>query len=125
MDSSTYQRAAVSAGLWFAFTYGVSVVFGTVPSISNVALDSAIMAASSIGSDAVHNTLQWQSSGVSSAVATGALFAAGQRAVRGDAAYVMNAALGAANTFAVEKWWDYQQQLRYQAAMEEASAEGL
>jgi hypothetical protein len=127
MDGATYQRAAVSAGLWFAVVYGVATVFGApvAGGFSHTAIDAAIVAASSVGSDMLHEKLQWQSSGVTSAVATGGIYAAIQRAYRGDSNFLGNIALAGANEYAVERWWDYQQQQRYDAAMAEAADEGM
>ncbi len=50
MDSATYQHAALSAGLWFAFVYGVTAFDGCVsPGFAETVVDAAIVAASSVG----------------------------------------------------------------------------
>jgi hypothetical protein len=51
--------------------------------------------------------MQWQSSGVTFAVATGGLYAVIQRAYYGDSNYLVNIGLAGANKFAVKKWWEY------------------
>jgi hypothetical protein len=125
MDSATYQRAAVSAALWFVVEFAVSSATGEGLSMGNAAVDAALMGVSSVGSDTLHRSLMWQSSGVSSAVATGGLYAVIQRFWRNDSNYLVNVALAGANEYAVEKYWDYQQQQRWYAAQQDAIEESM
>jgi hypothetical protein len=116
----------VSAGLWVAIAFGVSVLTGSpAPAIGSAVADAAILGVSSIGSDYVHSSMMWQSGGVSDAAATGIIFAALERAYRGDTAYLTNAVVAGGNQYIVERWYDYQEQARWMAAQAEAEEQGL
>ena len=103
MDGSGFGRAAFSAGLWFAVSYGMGMVAGSNPSLMDCAVDGGVMGASAMASDLIHGVLDWEATGTTSAVLTGASFAAAQKLLRGSNDYMVNGALAAANDFAVEK----------------------
>ena len=68
----------------------------------------------------MHSTIGMEPSGVSSAVATGALYAGAEKLYRGSNDYVMNMALAGANDWAVEMV----QKSQRQSAMVQAMQEG-
>ena len=120
MDSESMTRAMISGGLWFAVSYGVGMVLGSNPSLTNCAVDGGVMAASALGSDLMHTMLGWEVTGTTSAVMTGAYFAAGEKLLRNSDDYLINGALAAANDFAVEKYQQAQREMAYAKEMEEA-----
>jgi len=97
-----FARATTSAALWVAVSYGLGMVAGSNPSLSDCAVDGGIMGACAVGSDWLHSMLDMEKTGVTSAVVTGAYFAAAQKLVRGSDDYLMNAALAGGNDLAVE-----------------------
>lgn len=98
-----FARATSSAGLWFAVSYGLGMVAGTNPSITDCAVDGGLMGLSAIASDWMHSLLEMEKTGTTSAVLTGGYFAVAQKLVRGSNDYAMNAGLAGANDWAVEK----------------------
>jgi hypothetical protein len=121
MDSVSYRRAVMSGGLWFGVAYGLALAVGASPDLYNTALDAGIMAGSAVGADLVHGLLGWNPTGVTSAVATGGMYAGIQKMVRGDSNYLVNAGFAGANDMLVEKWSSMQQDSARLQAM--ASAE--
>lgn len=124
MDSQSMSRAVMSAGLWFGVSYGLGLAFGTSPSLMDVAVDSGLMGASSLGSDLVHSVVGMNPSGVSSAVATGGLYSVSQKLYRGSDEYVVNMALAGANDWAIEMYQKGQRQQQMVQAMVEAEDDG-
>ncbi len=120
MDSESMSRAVMSGGLWFAVSYGVGLVLGANPSLTNCAVDGGIMAACAVGSDLMHSMLGWEPTGTTSAVMTGAYFAAAEKLVRNSDDYLVNGALAAANDFAVEKFQQAQRDMAQVREMQEA-----
>jgi|Laugrefa1bdmlbdn_1035148.scaffolds.fasta_scaffold07957_4 hypothetical protein len=102
--SVSYNRAVMSGGLWFAVAYGVGMAVGANPDLYNTALDAGIMAGSAVGADLLHGMLGWNPTGVTSAVATGGMYAGMQKLVRGDNNLLVNAGFAGANDMLVEKW---------------------
>jgi len=113
MDSVSYRRAVMSGGVWFVVAYGLGMVLGSNPDLFNTAVDAGMMAGSAVGADVLHGVLGWKPTGVTSAVATGAMYAGMQRVVRGDSNYLVNVAFAGANDMLVEQW----------SAMQSASAQ--
>jgi hypothetical protein len=116
-------RAAISGGLWFAVSYGVSMLLGSGASITDCAVDGGLMAASAVGSDLMHSMLGWEPTGTTSAVMTGAYFAAASKIVRNSDDYLLNGGLAAANDFAVEKFQQAQRDMAQIREMQEAQEE--
>jgi hypothetical protein len=94
----------MSGGLWFGVAYGLGMVLGTNPDLYNTGADALMMAGSAVGADMVHGMLGWNPTGVTSAVATGGMYAGIQKLVRGDSNYLVNAGFAGANDMLVEKW---------------------
>jgi hypothetical protein len=95
-------RAAWSAGLWASTAYVLGYATGANISLYDCAVDGAVMGGSSLGSDYVHQAINVQPTGLTSAAMTGAIFALAQRGVRGSDAYAVNFVAGAGNDFLVE-----------------------
>jgi hypothetical protein len=108
----------MSAGLWFAVSYGVNVAMGGNASLVDCAVDGGIMGACAVASDLVHSTLGMNPTGTTSAVATGALFAGAEKLYRGSDDYMVNGLLAGANDWAIEKY----QTMQRQSAMHQAMA---
>ena len=102
MDPQAFNRAVMSAGLWFGVVYGLGLVTGAQMSLSATAIDASIMSASAYGSDALHSAVGRVPSAASSALSTGVMYAAIQRAYNGDNSYVINTVAAAANDYLVE-----------------------
>ena len=103
MDAGGFGRAIASGALWFAVSYGMGMVSGSNPSLTDCAMDGGVMGVSAMASDLVHGLLDWEATGTTSAVLTGASFAAAQKLLRNSDDYFVNGGLAAANDFAVEK----------------------
>ena len=124
MDSVSYSRAVMSGGLWFGVAYGLGMVLGANPDLYNTALDAGMMAGSAVGADMLHGMLGWNPTGVTSALATGGMYAGLQKVVRGDSNYMVNVGFAGANDMLVEKWSSLQRaSARQQAMMAEESDE--
>jgi hypothetical protein len=123
MDSVSYRRAVMSGGLWFGVAYGLGMVLGANPDLYNTALDAGIMAGSAVGADVVHGLLGWNPTGITSALATGGMYAGIQKVVRGDSNYMVNVGFAGANDMLVEKWSALQQASARQQAMADADAD--
>ena len=102
MDSAGINRALISGGLWMGVVYGVSLATGMDAPLSEIATDAALMAASALGADVAVKMTGFASSPLSSAVATGAIFAAAQAGYRGDDSYLVNFLSAAGNDFLTE-----------------------
>lgn len=105
MDASSVGRATTSAALWAGVAYGLALVSGAQVAISDVAYDAAIMGGSALGGDLVHGVLGWQPTGLTSAAATGAMYAGLSKALRGSDAYMVNFGVAAANDMLVEQYY--------------------
>ena len=103
MEAVSVSRAMMSGGLWFGVAYALSMATGANIPLTDLALDSAVMAGSAIGADVMHGMLGWVPTGTTSAVLTGAYYAGLQKAIRGDSNYMVNAGFAGANDFLVEK----------------------
>lgn len=103
MNSSNVSltRAGLSASLYVAVMGGVSALTGGGFDLSGLAVDGAIVAGSAIGADYAHAILGMTPTRTSSAVATGAIFAAIQR-FRGDDALLINFVGGGSNDIFVD-----------------------
>ena len=104
VSSQSLNRAAMSAGLWFAVAYGLGLATGADLGLIDTAVDSAIMGTSALSSDLIHGYIGMVPTVYTSAGVTGALYAGIQRANRGDSNYLINAAAAGGNDFLVE-WW--------------------
>ena len=104
VSSQSLNRAAMSAGLWFAVAYGLGLATGADLGLIDTAVDSAIMGTSALSSDLIHGYIGMVPTVYTSAGVTGALYAGIQRAYRGDSNYLINAAAAGGNDFLVE-WW--------------------
>jgi hypothetical protein len=114
----------MSGGLWFGVAYGLGMVLGANPDLYNTALDAGMMAGSAVGADMLHGMLGWNPTGVTSALATGGMYAGLQKVVRGDSNYMVNVGFAGANDMLVEKWSSLQRaSARQQAMMAEESDE--
>jgi hypothetical protein len=102
MEAIGFARAATSGAIWAAVAYGLAMVSGAPVSMNDLALDAGLMAGASVGADVIHAGLGMQPTGVTSAAATGAVFAGLQAAVRGDENYLVNGAAAAGNDALVE-----------------------
>lgn len=101
MDSSSVNRAILSSGLWVAVSFAICTVVGTNFDVMDLAVDGALMGASALGSDLILATANLPSSTYSSAIATGAVFTALQKAYRGSNDYLFNFGLSAVNDYGV------------------------
>lgn len=117
MDSQSMSRAVMSAGLWFGVSYGLGMAFGVRVNPVDVAIDSALLGGSALASDMLHTSLGMPPSAVSSAVATGALYAGTQKLYRGSDAYLTNAVVAGANDYAIEAYQSSQRQSMIAEAM--------
>jgi len=115
--SVSYNRAVMSGGLWFGVAYGLGMALGANPDLYNTALDAGIMAGSAVGADLLHGMLGWNPTGVTSAVATGGMYAGVQKLVRGDNNFLVNAGVAGANDLLVEKWASMSRQSAAMQAM--------
>lgn len=97
-----FDRAITSAVAWFVVSYGVGFFSGSRPTLSDCAIDGALMGASVVVSDGAHRMLDLAPCGASSAVATGAVFAGAQKMVRGSNSYIMNFGMATANDYLVD-----------------------
>jgi hypothetical protein len=102
-DAFAFFRSFTSGALWFAVSYGMGMASGSNPSLIDCAMDAGVMTVSVMASDSVHGLLDWEATGTTSAVLTGASFAAAQKLLRNSDDYFVNGGLAAANDFAVEK----------------------
>lgn len=106
MNSDSVSRAALSAGVWFGTAFALSVVLGANLPVTDLAVDAGLMGASALGADVLHGALGWVPTGVTSAAATGAMYAAAQKAYRAEGKggdnYIINFVAAAANALAVE-----------------------
>ena len=121
MDSQTLSRTGMSAALWFATTYGLSFMAGSMPNVMDVAVDAAILSGCALASDAAHSAVGMPPSPASSAAITGALYAAAEKVYRGDSNYLVNAGLAAGNDFAVESYQKMQRMAAFKAENAEDS----
>jgi hypothetical protein len=103
--SASLSRAIASGAIWFGVSYGLSVATGANLQIMDTAVDAGIMAGSSIGADVVHSGLGWSPTGITSALATGGMYAGIQYAYRGDANFLVNGAAAAGNDMLVEMYY--------------------
>lgn len=94
----------MSSGIWFVTAYGLGMALGADLPIMDTAIDAAIMGGSAFASDTAHSMLKWVPSPMTSAVLTGTMYAAAQKAYRGDSNYLVNVGAGAANDYVVEIW---------------------
>jgi len=104
MDSLSVNRALMSSGLWFGVTWAISFAVGVEAPWSEIATDSAIMGTSALASDLAHGAAGMVSTATTSAIGTGVIYSALQRAYRGDDSYLSNFAAAAANDYMVEGW---------------------
>lgn len=102
MDAAGINRALISSGLWMAVVYGVSLATGQDAPLSEIATDAGLMGVSALGADVAVKMTGLSSSALSSAVATGVIYAGAQAAYRGDDNYVINGLSAAANDFLTE-----------------------
>jgi hypothetical protein len=123
MDSQSMSRAFMSAGLWFGVSAGLGLAFGVPLNMVDMAVDSGLMGASSLVSDVVHSAVGMNPSGVSSAVATGAVYAGTQKLYRGSDAYMTNALLAGGNDWVIEMVQKNQRQSAMVEAMQEGTEE--
>jgi len=98
----SYKRAAASAVVWAVAAGGLGMVLGADVEVMDILTDAGIMGASALGADVVHNAAGWVPTGITSAAATGAMYAGIQRAYRGDDSYITNFVAAAANDVLVE-----------------------
>jgi len=103
--SASVSRAVASGAIWFGVAYGLSMATGANLSLTDTAVDAGIMAGSSIGADVVHSGLGWSPTGVTSALATGGMYAGIQYAYRGDTNFLVNAGAAGANDMLVEMYY--------------------
>lgn len=105
MDASSVGRATTSAAIWAGVAYGLVMVAGGEVNLMDIALDAGLMGASSMGTDVLHGLAGANPTGITSAVGTGAMYAALAKVVRGSDAYAVNFVAAAANDMAVERWY--------------------
>lgn len=91
------QRGFVAAGTWFVISLGLGMAIGSTQSIGVLAESAAVMGASELASDWLHGAANVYPSGLTGALGVGLAFAAGQKMIHGDGAYLANATAGAVN----------------------------
>lgn len=106
MDASSVGRATTSAALWAGIAYGLAMAAGVEVSMTDLAYDAAIMGGSSLGADLLHNMTGMSPTGITSAVATGAVYTGLSKVVRGSNAYAVNFVAAAGLDMAVEKYYE-------------------
>lgn len=106
MDASSVGRATTSAALWAGIAYGLAMAGGVQVSLTDLAIDAAIMGGSSVGADLLHNMAGASPTGITSAVATGAMYAGLSKVVRGSDAYAVNFVGAAGLDMVVEKYYE-------------------
>jgi hypothetical protein len=106
MDASSVGRATTSAALWAGIAYGLAMAGGVQVSMTDLAIDAAIMGGSSVGADLLHNMAGANPTGITSAVATGAMYAGLSKVVRGSDAYAVNFVGAAGLDMVVEKYYE-------------------
>ena len=94
----------MSSGVWFATAYGLGIVLGADMPLMDTAVDAGIMGGCALASDVAHGMLKWTPSPMTSAIGTGAMYAAVQKAYRNDSNYLVNVGAGALNDYALEIW---------------------
>jgi len=104
MDPVILNRGVMSAGLWVATTYGISLALGGDFTLMDAAVDGAIMGASAIGSDYAHQWIGMTPTTMTSAVGAGVMYTAIQAAYRGSEDYATNFGMAALNDVATEVW---------------------
>ena len=102
MDPQSVNRAIMSTGLWVGVAFTLGMVTGADLPMFELAQDGAIMGASALGSDLAHGWAGILPSAMSSAASTGLMYAAIQRAWRGDDSYVVNWCAAAGNDLITE-----------------------
>ena len=102
MDAAGINRALISGGLWMGVVYAVALATGQDAPLSEIATDAGLMSVSALGADVAVKMTGLSSSALSSAVATGAIFAAAQAGYRGDDSYLVNFLSAAGNDFLTE-----------------------
>lgn len=96
-------RALISAATWGAVATGLSLALGLPVDPMTIATDAGLMGGASMLNDKLHTAAGLVPGSLSSAAATGAIFAGLQKVVKGSEDYVANAAAGALNDFATEQ----------------------
>ena len=94
------QRPLVSAGVFVAGAFALTTVAGVPASLRDFAMEGAYIAASTFGSDALHDVLHMYPTGVTSAVVVGVMNAALQSVGRNSTNYTSNFVSGAVTDLA-------------------------
>ena len=102
MDTAGVTRALLAGALWAGVSSALLFAVGDTPNVMNVATEGGLMAGSALGADYAHSITGMNPTGVTSAVATGALFAGAMKLVRGSDDYIPNALAGAGVDLATE-----------------------
>ena len=74
MDPVILNRGIMSAGLWVATIYGISLATGGDFTLMDSAVDGAIMGASAIGSDLAHGWVGMTPTTMTSALGAGVMY---------------------------------------------------
>jgi hypothetical protein len=96
-------RAVTAAAIWGVVSAGLILAAGLPLDLMNVATDAGVMGAATLGSDVIHDAAQMQPDMLTSALATGGLFAGGMRLLRNSEAYLTNGLAGAGVDLATDK----------------------
>jgi len=104
MDPASINRGIMSAGLWVATIYGISLATGGDFTLMDSAVDGAIMGASAVGSDLAHSWIGMTPTTMTSALGAGAMYTGIQAFYNGSTDYAVNFGMAAANDVAVELW---------------------
>ena len=94
------QRPLVSAGVFVAGAFVLTTVLGVPSNLQDFAMEGAYIAASTFGSDALHDFLRMYPTGVTSAVVVGVMNAGLQAVGRSSSNYTSNFVSGAVTDLA-------------------------
>ena len=102
MDTQGLSRALLAGGVWAAVSSALLLAVGESPNLMVAATEGGIMAGSALGADYAHSLTGMNPTGLTSAAATGGLFAVGMKVFRGSDDWVPNALAGAGVDLATE-----------------------
>lgn len=102
MDTPGLARAVLAGAVWSGVASVLLLTVGEPVDITTVATEGGLMAGSALGADYAHSLTGMNPTGITSAVATGALFAGAMKLIRGSDDLVQNALAGAGVDMATE-----------------------
>ncbi|NDC55474.1 MAG: hypothetical protein EBZ69_01440 [Alphaproteobacteria bacterium] len=102
MDIPGLARAVLAGGIWAGVSTVLLMAVGEPPNAVLAATEGAVMAGSALAADYAHHLAEMNPTGITSAVATGAVFTVGMKLVRDSDDYVQNFIAGAGTDLATE-----------------------